>query len=459
MINCKIKKRIRHNGICRKIRRHKSMLVEQVFGVSKDPVLSYVEREEVDGLFVEAIKTDKQIIVYGASKQGKTSLVGKHISYKENVVVSLTPKFSLIDIYKSILSSLGVEIITNTTVSSSSELGTNLSAKIKAVLPVFSSQISSEISSSNSTKQECDKKQIELNLELPNDVAKAINEIKKEFFIILENFHYLSEDIQQSFAFDLRSFQELGVRFIILGVWREKNRLIQFNGDLLDRIFEIPVEPWTPQDFMKVISKGEELLNICIDHDIKNEIVNSSFDSIGVVQELLKDLCKMSGVHNSLETKKKLEDRACLDAAKREKASYYSARHIRALEAIAEGLRSTNNPKSEDIKSMPLYLPYYTVKCILSSNFSDIESGIKRNDLEVKIKEIHHRPNDVRPSDMSNLLHNLAKLQSEKAISPPIFDYDKTTKTIRIINSTFYFFVRNADTKEILEQIPDPTSR
>jgi hypothetical protein len=32
---------------------------------------------------------------------------------------------------------------------------------------------------------------------------------------------------------------------------------------------------------------------------------------------------------------------------------------------------------------------------------------------------------DVRPEDMSNLLHKFAELQSEKGIVPPIFDYDQ----------------------------------
>jgi hypothetical protein len=59
----------------------------------------------------------------------------------------------------------------------------------------------------------------------------------------LENFHYLPESVQKCFAFDFRAFQELGVRFIILGVWRERNRLLQFNDDLLDGVQEIPVEP------------------------------------------------------------------------------------------------------------------------------------------------------------------------------------------------------------------------
>ncbi|WP_454258266.1 hypothetical protein [Pseudoxanthomonas mexicana] len=52
----------------------------------------------------------------------------------------------------------------------------------------------------------------------------------------MENFHYLTDEVQQQFAFDLRAFQELGVRFVILGVWREQNRLAQFNGDLLGKV-------------------------------------------------------------------------------------------------------------------------------------------------------------------------------------------------------------------------------
>ena len=52
----------------------------------------------------------------------------------------------------------------------------------------------------------------------------------------LIDFYYLNDDIQKQFAFDLRAFQELGVRFVILGVWREKNRMAQFNGDFLTEL-------------------------------------------------------------------------------------------------------------------------------------------------------------------------------------------------------------------------------
>jgi hypothetical protein len=44
--------------------------LSDVFGVSSKPVLSYVERDEVDSRFREAIASDKQVVVYGSSKQG-----------------------------------------------------------------------------------------------------------------------------------------------------------------------------------------------------------------------------------------------------------------------------------------------------------------------------------------------------------------------------------------------------
>jgi len=432
-----------------------------VFGIKKNQVESYVERTEVDGMFVDALQTDRQIIVYGSSKQGKTSLVDKHLPYKDNVVVSLTPKYTLIDIYKSVLSSMDVEIVSSTQSSTGTASESSISAKFKAMIPsLISIESGAEKKEKSDQNESVNRVAIEINLALPNDVANIISKTgNKDKYVILENFHYLDEEIQKEFSFDLRSFLELGINFVILGVWKEKNRLIQFNGDLLERLTEVPVEPWKKEDFRRVISIGEEKLNIQFSTEIKTKIIESAFDSIGVVQELLKVTCINSGVNKRSNKLFCVDDIAKYEEAAAEKAEDYSARHIRALEAISEGRKTTNNPKSNDPKDMPLYLPYYTVKAFLRFDFSDVLEGIKRNVLETRIKEFHHRPNDVRAGDMSNLLHNFAKLQSEKFISPPIFDYDKTTKTIRVIDSTFYFFLKNIDCQEVEDSINDPTKR
>ncbi|BAY25187.1 hypothetical protein NIES2100_49930 [Calothrix sp. NIES-2100] len=263
--------------------------LEEVFGVSSKLVLSYVERDEVDNRFVEALKSQKQIIVYGSSKQGKTALVSKYVSYDKNLVVSLSPKTKILDIYSSILRQAGVAIQNNYSESTTREATLGLVGKVKAIFPVFGS---SELEGKNELKSNVNKdyeyEEIPFNLSLPQDISEILKKIRFNQLIILENFHYLDDDIQKEFAYDLRSFQEMGIRFIILGVWREKNKMVQFNGDLLDRIEEIPVEPWLEEDFIRVAKKGADKLEISFSKKILNECHELSFKSIGVLQEILK---------------------------------------------------------------------------------------------------------------------------------------------------------------------------
>lgn len=96
------------------------------------------------------------------------------------------------------------------------------------------------------------------------------------------------------------------------------------------------------------------------------------------------------------------------------------------------------------------------VRAFLAFDFDEVVKGIRRELLESTIKSMHHRADDLRPSDMSNLLHNFAELQSEKNIVPHIFDYDQSTKTMRVVDSTFYFFLRNADRQNIAENLINP---
>lgn len=433
-----------------------SLTLQEVFGVSKQRVQSYLEREAVDGFFVKALASDKHIIVYGSSKQGKTSLVDKHLPYESNVLVSCTPKFESTDIYKSILRGENIQIESGSEKSSGTASKLSVSTNFKAILPFFGSGeagIKGDTSADSAKKTTYES--IEVNLALPQDITTLLRKIGFKKFIILENFHYLSLELQKALAFDLRSFQELGIRFVILGVWREKNRLTQFNGDLQDRIIEVPVEPWSTQEFRDVIGIGSAKLNVSIDTAIQEELIKSAFDSIGVVQELVKEVCAGAGVEARQAETKNIFHLPLLQAAVEKKTEDYSARHLRALEAIAEGRKS----KKAKEESVPLYLPYYTVKAWLNFPFEQVVKGIRREQLEEQIKKDHHRAKDVRPSDMSNLLHNFAELQSEKGIVPPIFDYDQNTRTMRVVDSTFYFFLRHVDKSQVLKNIENPLDR
>jgi hypothetical protein len=428
--------------------------LEEVFGVTSKPVLSYVERADVDDSFRDALTSHKQIIVYGSSKQGKTALVSKHLPYEDNLLVSLTPKTSLLDVYQQILSQAGVKLVNSTTDKSSTESAISIGARFKAMIPFFGEGSAETTGTQKAgSGREVKYEEVAVNLELPQTVADLLKRMNCGKWVVLENFHYLTDDVQQQFAFDLRAFQELGVKFVILGVWREKNRMAQFNGDLLDRTIEVPVEPWKETDFRRVAAKGSEYLNISLAEPLIVEAIEASFSSIGVFQELIKNVCIGAGVKSTLHDHTVIADAAYLTDAIRIKTGDYAARHQRALEAIAAGHNSGGGAKGD---LPPLYLPYYLVRTILEAGFDGIANGARRGTIHERIKAQHHRGGDVRASDMTNLLGGLAHLQSVKAISPPIFAYDAQQRVLQVVDSTFYFFIKNADVSDVLELLPNP---
>lgn len=57
---------------------------------------------------------------------------------------------------------------------------------------------------------------------------------------------------------------------------------------------------------------------------------------------------------------------------------------------------------------------------------------------------------------MGYFLTNLVESQRKKNITPPIFDYDINTFSIKVIDSTFYFFLQNCNRDDILDEFPTP---
>lgn len=421
----------------------------KVFGVSNDKVESYIQREDVDNRFLEGLSTNKHIVVYGASKQGKTALTNRHMDPSQFTRVDCAPNASSLDLYKSILRQEGIEFQEARTTEKGNELIGTLGAKATVKIPwVVEAEIGGEGEAKSIDIDSIEYKSVDFNLNLAQDIAEILIKAGSEKRIILENFHYLDEEVQKTLAFDLRIFEDHKILFIVLGIWREKNRLSQFNGDLLDRMIEVPVEPWKREDFKKVLREGEQLLNVDFSN-IEDALIESAFDSIGVFQELCKYSCFDAGVHETFDGDIIVITSENLKASEHQKLEDYSSRHIRCLESFIEQKAKTSDKP-------PLFLAYYFVKGVLETSFEDITRGFKRKEVQDLIKKDNHRPEDVRPSDIGYFLHDIVKTQVKKSIVPPIFDYDRSTRTLKIIDSTFYFFIKHCDKEELLEELEAP---
>lgn len=425
----------------------------EVFGVSADPVLSYIVRDSIDGRFTSVLKEDKHIVVYGASKQGKTALVSRYLPYEQNIVVRLSPNTNVEDIYSSILRQCGVEIETGKVEETSSETSVSLGIKAKATLWLFGEgEANATGGLKASDKEQKTAKTVPFNLAVAQDIAELLKTVNFKKKIVLENFHYLAEEKQRQLSFDLRSFQEMGIIFVVLGVWRQKDKLRIYCPDLTDRVVDIAVEPWTEEEFRRVSIEGARHLKADFAPDVIQQCIENSFGSVGVFQELVKHTCIAAGVLEQKSATQKITAIAYADKAIKDKAEQYCATHQQALELISSG----NVTHTKDKEKTPLHLPYYLVCAILEMGYAGLAHGASRSDITDRIKQHHHRKDDVRASDMSNLLHNLSTLQHKKGINPPLIDYDIGKRQMYAIDSTFFFFLRNCNLELVKEELPSP---
>lgn len=424
--------------------------LSDVFGVKSTLIKSYIERKAVDEKFKSALSSGNEIVIYGSSKQGKTSLLLKHLAIDEYIKVECSPKTTTIDIYKSIIRQLGIKFTESETIGLTSDKGVKSGGGVKVKVPFVETSIGLELLKQSGRTKEQNITHIEYNFELAQDVSELLNKQKPKKFVVLENFHYLPNEVQESLAYDLRTFQDYGLIFIILGIWREANRLVQFNGDLLDRVTEVPVEPWDRDDFLKVIEKGEKLLNVDF-LNVRSQVIDESFNSVGVVQEICRLCCVEAGLQSTS------PDTICItngnfELAKSTKAEEYGVRHIRNFESFVD-IRVRISAQSGKLS---LAYPYYFIKLLLTYDFDEIHNGLSRAKLLEEIRRIHHRPSDVRSSDLGQFLHNITRHQINKRIQPPFVDYDRGGKTLKIIDSSLYFFLKHCDRAEILADIPNP---
>jgi len=194
-------------------------LTADVFGVKSTLVKSYIERDTVDERFKAALKDGNEIVVYGSSKQGKTSLILRHLNLDEYVKVECSPQTKPIDIYKSILRQLDIRYIESETTEEGKEHGAKVGAGFNIKIPfVGGTDVNAEIADRQSEATSTTESYVEYNLALTQDLSELLIASKVSKYVVLENFHYLAIDVQEALAFDLRIFQDHHLVFIVLGI-------------------------------------------------------------------------------------------------------------------------------------------------------------------------------------------------------------------------------------------------
>ena len=418
--------------------------LREVFGVGRDTPANYVERTDVDNALIANLSRDKHVVIYGSSKQGKTTLRKHCLQEDDSIVVSCLNTMTLEKLNGAILKKAGfrIEQTQVKTVGGSWKYG--LEFKGEGKIPLLASASGAgTVERETNDQTETSSTRLEIDLTDVNDVIAALRSIKFTKFIVLEDFHYLPVEVQKEFSFALKAFHEnSSICFVIVGVWREKNRLIYYNGDLTNRVASIDVDIWPDASLLKVLTNGETILNVEFDDTTKRSLIEHSANSVSLLQEACYRICEQEGISATQSTKRVVGKDCDIPLLMKTIVDDQGGRYAAFISNFAEGFQQTE------------YDMYrWLIFVVLSVPLTELETGIRRNVFSTKIKSRHSAGNQLNEGNITQALQSAASLQVTKNIRPIIIDYDQTTRVLNVVDRSFLVWLKYQDRKQLLSEM------
>lgn len=366
--------------------------VDEVFSVDPSrPPKNYVPREKVDETLRRLVQSGELIWLHGASKQGKSSL--RHSVLGANaIILRCTTSQKTTKIYEYALRQMGCSVTTR-----------------DQRLEVCRNEVSAD--GVIVKKWDCD-------LTFPQDIAEIFCATIGDRYLVIEEFHYLSDDQALQFAQDLKTWLDTGFRRIIVtAAGSDSQRLIRLNSDLSGRIESISVDDWTDEDLRRVADLGFGLLQKQVSEQQARGIIAAASGSIYLAQKICREIAAM------------LPHTFDLDQATARAIRSLDARYIEVLEKISSGNSESNT------------YPYRVVtRRIIEATDGEIERGISREDF----REFASR---YGSSNATDVLTRIERLQERSGNLIAAYNYD--ARSIRFVDRMFASWLRTQDRQEL----------
>ncbi|WP_026528336.1 ATP-binding protein [Butyrivibrio sp. VCD2006] len=112
-----------------------------------------------------------------------------------------------------------------------------------------------------------------------------------ELVLLIDDFHYASEEIQRFLSQQLKDAIRKGLKVIISSLPHRCDDAIRTNPDLQGRISIIDIKPWSKDELRQIPRKGFAQLGIHVDDKYIESLVGESLASPQLMQLLCLNLC------------------------------------------------------------------------------------------------------------------------------------------------------------------------
>jgi hypothetical protein len=404
-------------------------ILQKVFGiathVNQD---SYIDRGGLDNKLGYYLRTERHVAIHGDSKQGKSWLRGNLLTEDDTLVVQCQPESSPESILREALGQLGLNVELKRTgmtqfegqldVDATGEVGNFLLGKMKA---------EAGISVGGSKAETVERQPVGQQMTDLSWIARALKASGKR--LVVEDFHYVTEENRKAFSFTLKALGDYGVYVILVGIWPEDHMLTYYNGNLDGRVEDLQLV-WDDADLDAVLDKGSKALNITMTESLRVALVADAHGNVGLVQRLAEQVCIKAEIWERQDEPRTIDVGEELEAARQEVSDQMKSRYDAFADDFVRGMKRMK-------EGLAVYK--HLLRAFTASKSDELTEGIDSSDLLERIQKSHPDP-PIRGSDLTQALDRVDRLQIKIGVQPPVLTYNHDRRRLFLADRSFLFY-------------------
>ena len=260
-------------------------------------------------------------------------------------------------------------------------------------------------------------------------VARVLNASEKR--LVIEDFHYVSENNRRSLAFMLKALGDYGVYVIVVGIWPEDHLLTYYNGDLDGRVEDVRLV-WEDDALQAVLDKGCKALNIEFTPEVQAAVVSDAYGNVGLVQRLAEHVCLAADITEEQSELRTVGAGGYLETARSSVSRSMKARYDAFADNFVRGMKRMT-------EGLEVYK--HILRAFTAGTAEELLDGIDSRDLLKRIQDANPEAK-IRQSDLTQALDRVDRLQAKIEIRPQVLTYNRDRRRLFLADRSFLFYRR-----------------
>ncbi|NPC72929.1 hypothetical protein HPP05_24595 [Corallococcus exiguus] len=270
-----------------------------VFTPGTFPVHSYVERKdkELETELRDALNTPGQVVsLSGPSKSGKTVLVERVVGRDLVITVTGATVKSPEDVWAKVLDWKGSPSQETKTLAGQVEISGSTSATVKAGLP-FVVEGKGTVGGGGKVGTTYSSASVDSR----RGMAQVVEELAhKDTVILLDDFHYMSREIQIEVAKQIKEAVRQGVKICTASVPHRSDDVVRSNPELRGRVRAIDLTYWSKDELLQIAILGFSALGVGIDFETLEIAAVEAAGSPQLMQLICLQFCLDLGIREGV---------------------------------------------------------------------------------------------------------------------------------------------------------------